>query len=92
MKKTTVGLSGIALAAALSLSACGGDADELAGEYCELLEEVQEATESGDADQMTEAVQAASDWAEEHKDDKVDEGDFTDAVKDECPDFADQLP
>ena len=93
MKKTTLGLGSIVLAAAFSLTACGGaDEGELAKEYCELVKDANEATESGDTAKMEEASKALLDWAEENKDAKGSEDEFTDAVKDECGDIAPALP
>lgn len=88
MKKTTLGLGSMMLAAALSLTACGGSEEELAKEYCELAKDANEAAESGDADKVAEATKALTDWAEENKDARGDEDKFTDAVKEECGDIA----
>lgn len=91
MKKTTLGLGSIVLAAAFSLTACGTNEGELAKEYCDLVKDANAAAESGDADKVAEATKALTDWAEENKDVKGDEDEFTDAVKDECGDIA-QIP
>ena len=88
MKKTTLGLGSLMLAAALSLTACGTDEGQLAKEYCDLLEGSTKAAESGDADEIAEANKELTDWLEENKDVKGDEDEFTDAVKDECGDIA----
>ncbi|MBM0124110.1 hypothetical protein [Pimelobacter simplex] len=89
MKKTTLGLGSIVLAAAFSLTACGGaDEGKLAKEYCELAKDAQEAAESGDTDELQKASDALLKWAEDNKDEKGDEKEFTDAVKDECGDVA----
>lgn len=87
MKKTTLGLASIALAAAFSLTACGGaDEEKLAKEYCELAKDAQDAAKSGDADKAKKASDALLKWADDNKDVKGDEDKFTDAVKDECGD------
>jgi len=88
MKKTTLGLGSLMLAAAFSLSACGTDEGQLAKEYCDLLEDSTKAAESGDADKVADATKELTDWLEENKDVKGDEDEFTDAVKDECGDIA----
>lgn len=88
MKKTTLGLGGIMLAAALSLTACGGSEEELASEYCKLAKDANDAVEAGDTEKAAEASEALLEWAEENKDVKGDEDKFTDAVKDECGDIA----
>lgn len=88
MKKTTLGLGSIILAAAFSLTACGTDEGELAKEYCELLQDVTDATESGDVDKAKEASDALVKWADDNKDVEGDEDAFTDAVKDECGDLS----
>ncbi|NYI46017.1 ABC-type glycerol-3-phosphate transport system substrate-binding protein [Nocardioides aromaticivorans] len=88
MKKTTLGLGAIALAAALSLTACGTDEGKLAKEYCDLLKDATSAADSGDTAKAAEASKALTDWLEKNKDVKGDEDEFTDAVKDECGDIA----
>ncbi|KRC51423.1 MULTISPECIES: hypothetical protein [unclassified Nocardioides] len=93
MKKTTLGLGSIVLAAALSLSACGGaDEEKLAKEYCGLAQDAQDAVKSGDAAAAEKASKALLDWAEDNKDAKGSEDEFLDAVKKECPDVASTLP
>lgn len=91
MKKTTLGLGSIVLAAAFSLTACGTNEGELAKEYCGLLEDVNAATESGDADKIQKASEAVNDWIKKNEDVEGDEDEFTDAVNDECGDIA-KLP
>lgn len=88
MKKTTLGLASVVLAAAFSLTACGTNEGELAKEYCDLLKDVNAATESGDADKLADASKAVTDWLEENKDVKGDEDEFADALKEECGDLA----
>ena len=91
MKKTTLGLASIALAAAFSLSACGTDEGELAKEYCDLLQDAADAAEEGDAEKAQKASEDLADWLEDNKDVEGDSDEFADAVKDECGDLA-QLP
>ena len=91
MKKTTLGLASIALAAAFSLSACGTDEGELAKEYCDLLQDSADAAESGDPEEVEDATKALADWLEDNKDVEGDSDEFEDAVKDECGDLA-QIP
>lgn len=88
MKKTTLGLGSLMLAAALSLTACGTDEGELAKEYCDLLKDSTEAAESGDAAKVEEATKALTDWIDENEDKRGDADAFEDAVKDECGDIA----
>ncbi|MEV5001457.1 hypothetical protein [Nocardioides sp. LML1-1-1.1] len=92
MKKTTLGLASIALAATFSLTACGADEGKLAKEFCDLNKDLTAATKSGDADKVNKASKALTDWAEENKDVKGDEDKFTDAVKEECGDDVPNLP
>jgi hypothetical protein len=93
MKKTTLGLGSIVLVAAFSLTACGGtDEGELAKEYCGLVKDLNAATEAQDAEKVTEASKALTDWADENKDVEGDEDEFKDAVEDECGDEAPDLP
>lgn len=88
MKKTTLGLGSIVLAAAFSLTACGANEEDLAKEYCDLAKDASAAAESGDPEKVADATKALTDWLEENKDVEGDEDKFTDAVKDECADVA----
>ncbi len=93
MKKTTLGLASIALAAAFSLSACGGaDEGELAKEYCDLLEDQFDAAESGDPEEVQDAADAILEWVEDNEDVEGDSEEFADAVEDECGDLAPAFP
>lgn len=93
MKKTTLGLGSIVLAAAFSLTACGGaDEGKLAKEYCGLLQDASDAAESGDVDKAQKASDALLKWAEDNKDVKGDEGEFAKAIKDECGDLSPAAP
>lgn len=91
MKKTTLGLGTLMMAAALSLTACGTDEGELAKEYCDLAKDIKAAGDSKDADKLNDATDALNDWIKENEDKKGDPDEFTDAVKDECGDVA-QIP
>jgi len=82
MKKTTLGLGAIALAASLSLTACGDDEGELAKEYCKIAKKLDGAKD--DPSKLTEVSKELSDWANDNKDKKGDPDKFADAVKDEC--------
>lgn len=84
MKKTTATLSGILVAAGLMLTACGNEAEDLASEYCEMTEDLEQATKDNDTEKMQEISKELMDWAKENEDTDVDEDDFKDAVKDEC--------
>jgi hypothetical protein len=89
MKKTTLGLGSLVLAAAFTLTACGGaDEGKLAEEYCGLAQDAQKAAESGDPDKLQKASDALLKWADDNKDEKGDEKEFTAAVKKECGDVA----
>ncbi len=93
MKRTTLGLASIALAAAFSLSACGGeDEGKLAKEYCDLLKDNAEAIESGDPEKVQDATDALLEWADDNKDVEGDEKEFADAVEEECGDLAGDIP
>lgn len=93
MRKTTLGLASIALAAAFSLSACGGtDEGELAKEYCDLLQDQVDAAESGDPEEVQEAADALLEWAEDNEDVEGDEEEFADAVEEECGDLSPAVP
>lgn len=93
MKKTKLGLGSIALVAAFSLTACGGaDEGKLAEEYCDLVKKGAEAAEAGDVEKAQEASDELLKWAEDNKDAKGDEKEFTEAVEKECGDVAPSLP
>lgn len=92
MKKTTLGLASIALAAVFSLTACGTDEDKLAKEYCELAKDSAAAVKSGDADKVKKANDALMKWIDDNKDVKGDEKKFTEAAKKECGDQVPTLP
>ncbi|GAA1527660.1 hypothetical protein [Nocardioides humi] len=93
MKKTTLGLGSIVLAAAFSLTACGGaDEGKLAKEYCELAKDASDAAASGDADKAEKAAKALTDWAEKNKDARGDGEEFAKAIKEECGDLSPSLP
>lgn len=76
MKKTTLSLGALIMAAGLSLSACGTDEGELAKEYCDIVEKAK--------DDPAKAAKEINDWVEENKDKKGDSDEFADAVKEEC--------
>lgn len=83
MKKHTLGLGAIMMAAAFSLTACGGDdVDSLASEYCDHVDEIKAAGD--DPDKLADATDSLTDWLEDNKDAKGDPDDFADAVMKEC--------
>lgn len=84
MKKTTAGLSGILVAAALMLSACGNEAEDLASEYCDIYEDMQDASKDQDTKKIEELTKDLEEWSDKAEDSDVDEDEFKDAVKDEC--------
>jgi hypothetical protein len=88
MKKTTLALGGLMMAAALSLTACGTNEGELAKEFCGLLKDQTDAAASGDTKKVEDANKALTDWIDENEDKKGDPDEFEDAVKDECGDIA----
>lgn len=86
MKKTTLGLASIALAAAFSLSACTNEG-ELASEACDLLQDQADAMESGDAEKIQEANEALTEFIEENEDKRGSEEEFNEALEEECGDL-----
>lgn len=82
MKKTRIGLGAIALAASLSLTACGADVDKLASEYCGHVDKIKDA--GSDPEKLQAATKDLQKWVEDNKDEKGDPEDFQKAVKDEC--------
>jgi len=87
MKKNTLGLGTIVLAAALTFTACGASESDLASEYCDLAKKSADAAKSGDPEKVKEANEDLLDWAEDNKDATGDEDKFLKAVEKECGDL-----
>jgi hypothetical protein len=73
---------------AVSLSACGGaSAEDVAADYCDLLEERNAALEDGDTEEVADILGELADLLTEARDDDISGRDLADATRDKCPDL-----
>jgi hypothetical protein len=81
-------LGAAAVVLGLTLSACGDPSvDDVASDYCELLEERNAALEEADNEEVADILGELADLLTEARDDGIDGREFADATGKKCPDL-----
>ena len=88
MKKTTLGLASIALAAAFSPERVRSRRGRARQGVLRPARGPKDAVDSGDPEKVQDASDALLDWLDDNKDVEGDSEEFADAVEDECGDLA----